>query len=309
MATLPENRDADALIFEELASDRQLSKQSNDTLQAFTRKRLREESIVEKFFPSLPVGKEELVQDLYEDYPTWIGEKEPGSPAAVTVPFGELPMDVDILPERYRVCFSRRVSPRYNKDVTRLRTYKLDIRQLLSDNAIKDMHEEKDRVVFQGALAPILGDAGTVGLGNFVQNVNISGGVTRATWVESTKVLPSGPTSCEASSVVLNHLTIKEFQKWGRDEFGGDGSEDMLRNGFSSAALGDRTLYATIKRTLVPNDTMFFFGTPEFMGKHISLEPLTMVIKQELWVISFFAYIDDGLTFANTASVARVNFG
>lgn len=308
MATLPENRDADALIFAELA-DGQLTKQSNDTLQAFTRKRLREESIIEKVFPSLPIGKEDLVQDLYEDFPTWIGEKEPGSPAAVTVPFGELPMDVDILPERFRVCFSRRVSPRYNKDVTRLRSYKLDIRQLLSDNSIKDMHEEKDRVVFQGAIAPILGTAGTAGLGNFVQNVNIAGGVTRTNWVESTKILPSGPTSCEASSVVLNHLTVKEFQKWGRDEFGGDGSEDMLRNGFTSDSLGKYTLYSTIKRTLVPNDTMFFFATPEFMGKHLSLEPLTMVIKQEIWMISFFAYIEDGLTFANSASIARANFG
>jgi hypothetical protein len=308
MATLLENRDADALVFEELASNSQLTKQSNDTLQAFTRKRLREESIVEKVFPSIPVGKEDLVQDLYEDNPTWIGEKEPGSPAAVTVPFGELPMDVDILPERFRVCFSRRVSPRYNKDVTRLRSYKLDIRQLLSDNSIKDMHEEKDRVVF-GTIGAVLGAAGTVGVGQFIQNVNLSGGVTRTNWIESTKVLPSGPTSCEASSVVLNHLTVKEFQKWGRDEFGGDGSEDMLRNGFTSSSLGEKyTLYSTIKRALVPNDTMFFFATPEFMGKHLSLEPLTMVIKQELWVISFFSYLEDGLTFSNAASLARVNF-
>jgi hypothetical protein len=41
------------------------------------------------------------------------------------------------------------MTPRFTKDVDELRTWKMDIRAVLSDNAIKDMMDEDERTYWQ----------------------------------------------------------------------------------------------------------------------------------------------------------------
>ena len=53
-------------------------------------------------------------------------------------------MNLYIRGPRYLVMMDRIVTPRFTKDVDELRTWIMDIRQVLSDNAIKDMLAEED---------------------------------------------------------------------------------------------------------------------------------------------------------------------
>jgi hypothetical protein len=96
--------------------------------------------------------------------------------------------------------------------------------------------------------------------------------------------------------------------KWGRDEAGGDFSQDTLKNGWSEAELLNCRWIITIKRDLVADDSIYMFADPKFIGKNYLLEDTTMYIKREAYMLEFFAYETCGGTIGHTSGIARANF-
>ena len=143
--TQEQSREMSRAIFEKLASrDTSLVKTAEDEVNAFTRTKMREEGFYRRILPPIPITNEDLTRTVSSDKPSIVVDKEPDSPAAVTIPFATLPTNLYIRGPRYRVTFDRIVTPRFTKDVDELRTWIMDIRQVLSDNAIKDMLAEED---------------------------------------------------------------------------------------------------------------------------------------------------------------------
>ena len=122
-----------------------MEKRALDAVVDYTRYRMREEGFYRRVLPPIQVSNDDLDQQVDTDKPVKIIEREPDSPAAISIPFNTLPMNLYVRGQKYRVTFDRIVTPRFTKDVDELRTYRMDIRQILSDNAIKDMLAEEDR--------------------------------------------------------------------------------------------------------------------------------------------------------------------
>ena len=300
-------------------------KQAADAASEYTRVYMREESFTDKILPPILVGNDELDRQVDTDKPVIVIDKEPSSPAAISVPFGQLPVNRYIRAPRYRVVFERILSTLYNKDVDELRTYDMDVRQVLSDNSIKDMAAEKDgkfiAVCESSAVIGTLGygtltasddGAGTtadpthLGSGKFRNYVLVDpNGVTRESVVEMLKIMPSTSSRLETQTILCNNITIKEMLKWGRDEIGGDLAEEVLLNGWAERTFLGCRWVITIKRDLVPNFTFFLFTEPKFLGKHFLLEDTTMWIKKEAFLIEFFAYQTAGLSIGNINGVAK----
>ncbi len=112
--------------------------------------------------------------------------------------------------------------------------------------------------------------------GNVVQWETIEGGITRETIQDARKIMPRGPSHLEAHTALINNVTIKEAEKMGFDEMGGDFSQDVFRNGWAEVQFANLRWIITIKRTLVPDDTMYMFSDPKFIGKMFLLEDSTM---------------------------------
>ena len=146
-------------------------KEAADAGSEFTRVYMREESFTDKVMPAQLIGNDELDRQVDTDKPVKIIDREPNSPGSVSVPFGQLPFNRYIRGPRYRVLFERIQSPRFTKDVDELRTYDMDIRQVLSDNAIKDMAAEKDGKF----LATIDTIVGTMGYATVTADESASG--------------------------------------------------------------------------------------------------------------------------------------
>jgi hypothetical protein len=261
-----------------------------------------------RVLPPVQITNDELDRQVDTDKPVKIVDKEPDSPGAISVPFGALPMNRYIRGPRYRVMFDRIVTTKFTKDVDELRTYDMDIRQILSDNSIKDMLAEEDGK-FIATIATLLGAVNSVVTETGVaQYVSIAGGVTRDTMAEAMKVLPRTPSHLTATTVVINNVTIWDFVKWGRDEVGGDMSQELLRTGFAERELMGVRFIITIKRDLVPDSTIFLFADPKFTGKFFILEDTTMYLDRRAYMLEFFAYASAGACIANVASVGRVDF-
>lgn len=296
-------------LFEKLGStDPTMQKQAVDSINDFTRTTMREDGFFRRFMPPEPISNDDLDRQVDTDKPVKIVDREPDSPAAVSVPFATLPSNLYIEGDRYKVTFDRILTPKFTKDVDELRTYYMDIRQVLSDNAIKDMLAEEDGKFLTAVNSAIVGPGLTVPTSGTVQYEEIAGGITRDTLAESLKILPSTPSNLEVHAVLLNNITVKDVMKFTRNEMGGDLAEEVARKGWVLKEFMGCKWVITIKKGLVPTNTMYQFADPKFIGKSYLLEDTTMYIKREAYFIEFFAYESLGATIGNTSGVSRVDF-
>jgi len=288
-------------------------KQAGDAASDYIRDKLREESFLENILPPIPVGNNDLDIQVDTDKPAIVQFKEPGSPGAVTLPFGQLPYNEYIHGPRFRVVFDRIVSPKFVADVDTLRTYTdIDIRQVLSDNSIKDMGAEQD-AKFLGAVNYLLSNGtfaagATVTATGVVQWQNITGGITRETISQAKTVMMKTPSRFAPSKALLNMITFTAFEAWGRDEVGGDLAEEIFINGITERRIGGVDYIVTIKTDLVPDNVIYWFSAPKNLGKFMVLEDSTMYIDKKAYFIEFFCYKTIGGTIANVAGVARTDF-
>lgn len=285
-----------------------LEKRAVDAVNDYTRTKMREDGFYRKILPPLQLSDDELDHEVETDKPVKIVEKEPDSPAAISIPFATLPMNLYIRGPKYKVGFDRIVTPRFTKDVVELRTWRMDIRQILSDNAIKDMLTEEDTKFIATVNAALYGADVAVPYSGVVQWETIPGGITRDTLQDAFKIMPKTPSHLEVNTCLVNNITIREIMKFGRDEMGGDFSQDVLKNGWSTENFMNAKWIITIKRDLVPDDTMFMFADPKFIGKAYVIEDATMYIKREAFMLEFFAYQTGGGAIGNTSGIARADF-
>lgn len=286
-----------------------MEKQALDAVNDFTRDKMREDGFYRRVLPPLTIANSELDRQAETDKPSKVIDKEPNSPAAMSIPFATLPRNVYIRGPRYIVSFDRIVTPRFVKDVDELRTWVMDIRQVLSDNSLKDMQAEEDTKFINSANALMLGpDVPMPYNGNVAAWQTVEGGVTRESVLDALKIMPSGPAHLESQTILINNITIKEVMKWGRDEMGGDFSQDLLKNGWAEIEFMKNRWLITIKRDLVPDDSIFMFCDPQWLGKNFLLEDTTLWMKREAFMLEFFSYQTGGGAIGHAGGIARADF-
>ena len=291
-----------------MSQDSRMSKQAVDAVNDFTRTKMREDGFYRRIIPPLPISDDELDRQVDTDKPVKIVDKEPDSPAAISIPFATLPSNLWIKGDRYKVQFDRIVTPKFTKDVDELRTWHMDIRQVLSDNAIKDMLAEEDGKFISAVNTALVGPGFVVPTSGVAQYQQIAGGITRDTLADGLKIMPSTPSNLEVHCVLLNNITIKDVLKFTRNEAGGDLSDELMRKGWTYSEMLGVKWVITIKKGLVPTNTMYHFADPKFIGKSYLLEDTTMYIKREAYFIEFFAYESLGGSIGHTSGLARVDY-
>jgi hypothetical protein len=288
--------------------DSGMEKQAQDAVNDYIRTHMREDGFARRILPPVQITNDELDRQVDTDKPVKIVDKEPQSPGAISVPFATLPINRYIKGPRFRVMFDRILTPKFTKDIDELRTYDMDIRQILSDNAIKDMLAEEDGKWIAVCNNLLVSQGGTVPETGTVQWRLIAGGITRDTIAESMKIMPSTPNHLNASTVLVNNVTIWDVVKFGHDEIGGTLSQELFERGFAEREIMGVRWIITIKRDLVPDSSLFQFAEPKFLGKFFILEDTTMFIDRRAFMLEFFAYESLGAAIANVAAVARADF-
>lgn len=306
--TLDEARVINQTFFDYLGTPG-MEKYAVDAANDFTRVKMREDGAYRKIIPAEQItSNEELDRLPHTDKPYKIVEKEPGQPPAVTLPFASLPIGFYIRGPRYVVSFGRIESPKFVKEVDELRTWRMDVREVLTGNAIKDMLELEDSTFINAVNAAMLGQNVLVPYSGTVQWRTISGGIDRDSINDALKILSQTNGRLFPSLCLINTVTAREIIKMGRDEVGGDFSQEMFKNGWVESDLFGLKWMVTIKRNIVPDDTMFMFADPKFIGKSYILEDATMYIERKAYMIEFWAYETLGGAIGNIAGVARADF-
>jgi hypothetical protein len=192
------------------------------------RRRIREEGFTRRIIPPQTVTNDDLDRVLEHDRPVIIEDMEPLSPGAKSIPFGDSADTQFYYGNKYACVFNPITTPEWTKDINELRTYRMDLRQVITDNSLKDMQTEEDGK-FIAMVDEIVGSTAGVGAAGVQQNFNISGGITRDTYVEVLSKLEDQ--NLNNGIFLMNRRTAKEFIKFDRNEFGGDKAQDSVLAG------------------------------------------------------------------------------
>lgn len=272
------------------------------------RRKLRENGFSRLILPYKQVSDEDLSYLPDTELPVIVEEMEPDSPGAKSVTFNDTADTRTYRMDKFVVYFSKIVTPEFTKNVDELRTYKSDLRGVITDNALKDVQTEEDGR-FTKTIDRIVGSVAGVGEAGVAQNFEVAGGITRDTYVEILSYLEDR--RLNNGVFLMNRKTAKQFLRWDRAEIGGDLAEKLVRDGLSALdegkVMGIRHIF-TIKSELVPDNVVYQFAEPNYLGRAYVLQNITMYVEKKKDILRFSAMEKIGVTIANVASVNKVKF-
>lgn len=274
------------------------------------RRRIREDGFLRNIIPPEVRTNADLDRHPDHDRPIIYEDMEPLSPGAVSLSFDGSTDSQTFFGKKFAVVFERIATKEYVKNVNELRTYRMDLRQVITDNALKDMQTRED-ANFISLVDTVVGASNGVGQTGSQQNFEIQGGISRDSYTEVLNIIQD----CNLNNGVflMNRHTASNFIKWDRSEFGGDIAEKTAIDGLSALSeakiMGVRHLF-TIKRDIVPDNVVYLFTEPSFLGKLYTLDEPgpTMYVEKKKDFIRFQAIENLGCTIANVAGVAKVTF-
>lgn len=303
------------LIDDILNSEDGVVKKASVATSKATRTQVREEGFQRAILSFEKITNEDLDYFGDSELPGVWFELEPDSPPARNISYNDTPNTFAYKAEKYVVLLSVVTTEEATKNVNHLRTYKTDIRQIVSDNMLRDIHTaedtgflaEVDRIVGSAATAYAAVESAAPGAH---QNVDMGSatfsrqGMKRAVSYLIERQLPVGV-------FLVNQRTANEFLGWEREEMGGDLSQDLVRKGLKGLEKFEMfgiPFISTIKNDLVANGVMYQFAPKDFLGNALMLEDITVTIKKEYDIIRMRAQEQIGLTFGNTLGLQKLNY-
>lgn len=309
MATQAEILLQNANFCDMLDSDGAMRKQAADDASDFIRLKLREAGFTRKILEPKEIAPSEYDQAVWTDKPIKIYPKETDIQPALTVPYGVLPVHFYIRPSKFIVHPQRILSPRVFKDKMELRTYRYDVKQVFTDNMVKDLQAAEDRALLAGVNTAMIAANTAMPYSGVAQWKQIAGGFSRTSVVRgSLQVMQQTPFNIPVETCLVNNITWSEHFAWGRDEAGGDYAEKTLTQGWKVTKLLGLEWLITLKRGLVGNLTQYMFGPQKFLGKSCLFTPPTMYVDVKYWMYHFFAMEEIGTTLAHTGAFGRVDY-
>ena len=293
--------------------DRDIVKTAQDAATDYTRIQIREESFAFKI--QVPEkATDDMLDRALDERLQIIWEIEPDSPAAKWVPLQTVPDGEYIKGSRYIIPFARVLTPKFVKDIDELRTTRQDIRKIMTDNSIKDALAEIDSK-WINTVNSIVFNAPEAGAPNNVtgkvQWVDFTDGLDQTSFAEAKKLLPRGNANGKFRArnyiCLMNDVTAQDWLKLKYTDIG-DLATEFFKNGLTTDSFqGVKSLF-TIKADLVPDNYVYFFAAPEFLGKCFYLTDWTMYMKKEAYFIEMFSYWLGGFAFGNIAGMAVARF-
>jgi len=277
------------------------------------RRRIRENGFCRNIIEPKPVTNDQLDRVPDHDRPVIIEDMEPLSKGAKSIPFGDA-ADTEFYYGNKFVCvFNVITTPEFTKDVNELRTYTMDLRKVITDNALRDMETEED-AQFLAGIDDVCGTAntgdGAAGYQQYTQ-VTKSGTnyFTREDYVGVLSALEDH--NLNNGVFLMNRKTAKTFLTFDRSEIGGDLSQSLFTDGLSALQeakiFGTKHLF-TIKKDLVPDDVIYLFTEPEYMGRFYQLQDPTMYVEKKKDILRFCARESLSVTLANLGGVHKYEF-
>lgn len=304
--TYEDSREVNARLYDLMFSGR--TKEAADILSDFTRTTYRERSVIDELIEPISMTIDQNVRRISDDSPYYVVDVEPDSPAAISIGWGAFGTAVHVRTKRYPIGFYRIWGPRVIADEARLKTYTMDIRQVMADNIIKDMLMEHSTQWFAGineACGTL--DAASLWTGS-VQHKTYTGHMSRDALGEIRKIMPRTPYRLQAEKAAASIMTKYDLEKFYFNEMGGDLSEEFMLRGMATAEFATLKWTFTINDDLIPEDEVYLFARQDYIGKNIRWNEPQMWIHRDGPMIQWEQWMEVGAGIGHVAGITRHKF-
>lgn len=293
------------------SSEGGIQKNASAVSTKVVRRRIRESSFFRLVLPWEKITDDRLTPQLNSELPAVLCHMEPSSRGAKSFPFGDSTDTVLYRGDKFLVIFCKVGTDWYTKDVNELRTYGYDLRKIVIDNALRDVHTEEDSRGMT-LVNRIIGSPGSVGEAGVQQNFETAGGINRSSYRRALSDLEDR--YLNNGVFLMNRNTAKAFLDFDYSEVGAlaqssfqEGVKGLVKNGGQLELFGVPHI-STIKSNIIPNGSVYQFAEAEFLGKAMMLEDLRMYVEKKVDILRFCAWEIVGMTLSNVAAVNKRSY-
>ena len=273
---------------------------ASSAMTDFVRVKIREGSFARKILPPKQITATDLVQNLETDQPMRIVEMDKIS-SAYPVTFVEPAHAKYYKGTKFPVYHTKFMSEEFYKPVEEIMTYRVPIKTIVQENYLKDIQIAED-AAFMGTVNKIIADREAAITGDAVYSA--SGPFTPAILAEGLKKLVTK--EVPIGTILINETNFLDLLKSQSTAVGSQVMEDIVVNGFSYTKLLGYTFIRTLKKDIVPNNSIYMFSTPEYLGVFDILTDVKAYVEQKGSHLRFNLYETIGMAIGNVNGVAKI---
>jgi hypothetical protein len=272
------------------------TKEAAEVTNSFIREIVRQSSNFREILEPIPITAADLTPQVDTDDPYMLCEKEPKS-LATFVTFEGGPEAYWFTGPRYVVALQKIASQRATKARENLMTYRMDIRQVLADNFVKDMADVEDRRA--RAIC-----AGIVNL-NAANQITTSPSFTSTAFKQLQQALLNRRR--DIGRLLMTQWLLSERMDLPASLAGNAIAEESMRKGINDVD----TLYgipvtSSVKTDVWDTHEAWLFSSQELLGKFFVLQDATLFAKTEANIIEFYTYETIGIGIGNRLSIQQL---
>lgn len=277
------------------------------------KRKLREDAFCPAILPLDDYSKDDnaFMDSLDKEDPMVLIEMEPDQFGPKTLSWNDTGDIRTFKGNKFILSFVKHTTPVFTKNIDFLRTYKMDLTQMIEDNCARDLARQKD-VTFMAGIDEIVGQPYGPAQSGYEQNVVYESRLTKDKHALACQLIPDR--SLPVGVFLLNRRTANDILLWDKDVFdrgAGDMTEKITKEGlgaFDTLHLHGVDHIVTMKNDIIQNGVMYQFTTPDYLGRGGILQPMKMYTEKKEDFIRWHATEKIGFAIANEVGVQKVTF-
>jgi hypothetical protein len=266
---------------------------------SYIRDKLRETSFARKVLPPIQVTRADLQRSTQHEGLSRIVDVEPDS-RAVSINWRSQAPGRWIYADKVEFLFFSITTERYEKSEQELMSYEMPIMKIIEQNAVKDIQEVEDARFINSAEA-------AVSVSGYQQIKTGPAPLEKRDATNAFKMLDANRQrvdTCLMTSTLFNDILGLEFS-----DLGDKMASEIIVNGYAYNNFLGKKLVTTIKDNIIPNNEVWLFAPPDFMGRFYVLNNPKFYIDKRGNMVEFQAYEDIalGIKRARSVAVLRLN--
>jgi len=291
-------------VFVENIRDPAMRKEAEERAQAYLKLRVYEDSFLSRILPPKPISPSQCDRTL--ESPTMLRkviDKEFTDVKATVMDFRGKGDYKFIETAQYAVDFHKIESEEYHITEGELRAKEQPIQSLIKHHTARFIQEQMDRVFInavEGIIAASPGQAVTDS-SDFILPSNIT---------KLRNVLDGRTTFPQvAATLLMTQAQFNNMAVWPQAGVDNGMGQEYWADGYKYDKLYGLRVVKTIKSNLVPNNVVYAFVAPEFLGHHLTFNDDRFQIKTEWDDIAWKAWKTHGAAIGNNFGVAKLTLG
>lgn len=291
-------------VFVENIRDPAMRKEAEERAQAYLKLRVYEDSFMSRILPPKPISPSQCDRTL--ESPALLRkiiDKEFTDVKATVMDFRGRGDYKFIDTAQYAVDFYKIESEEYHITEQELRAKEQPIQSLIKHHTARFIQEKMDEV-FIRAIDGILA-------ANPTQVVTDSSDIILPSNITKLRNVLDGRTTFPqvAATLLMTQAQFNNMSVWPQAGVDNGMGQEYWADGYKYDRLYGLRVVKTIKSNLVPNNVVYAFVAPEFLGHHLTFNDDRFQIKTEWDDIAWKAWKTHGAAIGNNFGVAKLVLG